>query len=437
MSVVHARKVRRRSHPANRDAAPVKPARQLDVLVVGRGVVSIHVGCGGAELAMYQLAKSIGLAGHRVTMVADVVEADFGSTPEVRVVPVAGRMHKLASRLPNGFVGWMVKHLVGNIASALRARRLLREEHFDVVHAHGNLCALLLSRFTRVPIVYTEHDSTPWSCRYRTWYERLVRRVIYRAVNVRAYRRVTAVATTCDALREDLVGRFGIEPPRVRTIMNGAYYDVFHPDAEIAKGSHVAPFSRYCLFVGRLTPRKAADLLLRALVEAPRINCVFAGDGPERPKLESLARSLGVADRVAFLGDVAPSNLAGLYGRADLLVIPSFSEGTPLVAFEAMACGTPVLSSRVAGLPDVVDEWMTGFLIKPGDIGQLAVAMRFLTADRKALKRMGHEAQRRVRKRFLWPNVARQYLEVFHELDAGTRMGTAGAGHSSPVAAVA
>jgi len=395
----------------------------------------VHVGCGGAELAMYQLSKSIGLAGHRVTMVADVVESDFGSTPEVRVVPVTGRIHGLAGRLPNGFVGWMVKHLVGNIASALRARQLLRQEHFDVVHAHGNLCALLLSRFTRVPIVYTEHDSTPWSCRYRTWYERVIRRVIYRAVNVRAYKRVTAVATTCEQLRDELVHRFGIEPPRVRTILNGADFDVFHPDAEVARGTQAVPFSRYCLFVGRLTPRKAADLLLRALAEAPRINCVFAGDGPERPKLEALARSLGLADRVAFLGDVAPTRLAPLYGGADLLVIPSFSEGTPLVAFEAMACGTPVLSSRVAGLPDVVDEWMTGFLIKPGDIGQLAVAMRFLTADRKALKRMGNEAQKRVRKRFLWPNVARQYLEVFHELDSGVDI--AGAGLASPVAAVA
>jgi len=391
----------------------VKP---LSVLVVGRGVVPVKIGCGGAELAMWQLAKSIGLAGHKVTLVADVVTDDFPPTPEVRIVPVAGRLQRLVSRLPNGFFGWIVKHLAGNVASALRARRLLREDHFDVVHAHGNLGALLLGRLTRVPVVYTEHDSTPWSCRYRTWYERLVRRVIYRAVNVCAYRRVTTIATTCEALREELVGRFGVDSTRVSTILNGADFDVFNPDVGSSEITERIPFSRYCLFVGRLTPRKAADLLLRALAEAPRINCVFAGDGPERRKLELLAKSLGVSERVAFLGDVAPRNLAPLYARADLLVIPSFSEGTPLVAFEAMACGTPVLSSRVAGLPDVVDEWMTGFLIKPGDVGQLAVAMRFLTADRAALQRMGKEAQKRVRKRFLWPNVARQYLELFHAL---------------------
>jgi glycosyltransferase involved in cell wall biosynthesis len=414
MSTVRTRNARRRSHASNRPVPVPRSVAPLDVLVVGRGVVPVKVGCGGAELAMFQLSKAIGLAGHRVTLVADVVESDFPSTPEIRVVPVAGRLHRFVSHLPNGFVGWLVKHFVGNVASALSARRLLRTERFDVVHAHGNLAALLLTHFTRVPVVYTEHDSTPWSCRYRTWYERVVRRAIYRAVNVRAYRRVTSTATTCEALRDDLVNRFGITTTRVLTILNGADFDVFNPTTSSDFVQRHVPFANYCLFVGRLTPRKAPDLLLRALVDAPRINCVFAGDGPERKRLEALASSLGVSERAVFLGDLAPDQLAQTYSAADLLVIPSLSETTPLVAFEAMACATPVLSSRVAGLPDVVDDWLTGFLIKPGDIGQLAVAMRFLTADRKALRRMGNEAQRRVRKRFLWPNVARQYLELFH-----------------------
>ena len=435
MSTVHTRTARRRSHAPKRGAAAPRPAAPLNVLVVGRGVVPVKVGCGGAELAMFQLSKAIGLAGHRVTLVADVVESDFPSAPEIRIVPIGGRLHRLASRLPNGFVGWIVKHFVGNVASALGARRLLRAEPFDVVHAHGNLSALLLTHFTRVPVVYTEHDSTPWSCRYRTWYERLIRRAIYRAVNVRAYRRVTSIATTCEALREELVGRFGITKTRVLTILNGADFDVFNPGTSTDFVERNIPFAHYCLFVGRLTPRKAPDLLLRALVEAPRINCVFAGDGPERERLEALAATLGVADRALFLGDLSPDQLAQTYTAADLLVIPSFSESMPLVAFEAMACATPVLSSRVAGLPDVVDDWLTGFLIKPGDIGQLAVAMRFLTADRKALRRMGNEAQKRVRKRFLWPNVARQYLELFHAT-APREVSAAGEGHAT-VAAVA
>jgi glycosyltransferase involved in cell wall biosynthesis len=155
---------------------------------------------------------------------------------------------------------------------------------------------------------------------------------------------------------------------------------------------------------------------MRALVEARETNFVFAGDGPMRRRLEQLASELGVGERVAFLGVVSPDRLAALYTGADLLVLPTFSEASPLVAFEAMACGTPVLSTRVAGLPELVSDWQTGFLVKPGDVGQLAIAMRFLTADREKLARMGAEAQRKVRKRFLWPNVARQYLALYQRL---------------------
>lgn len=386
----------------------------LRLLMVGRGVVPIKVGCGGAELAMYQLGKALALAGHEVTVVADVVEKDFPTTPGLTFVPPAGSLHRRANRLPDSFLFWIVRHLLGNLASFARARELLRSGRYDLVHAHGNLVGYLLARAARVPLVYTEQDSTPWSCHYRRLHERLIRRLIYRLVNVPAFRRATAVATACSSLRTDLLERWGIPAVRVQTILNGADFDVFNPDSH--REQSLSPFSQYCLFAGSLTPRKAPDLVLRALVEASETKCVFAGDGPMRRRLEELATELGVAERVAFLGAVPPGRLAALYTGADLLVLPTFAEASPLVAFEAMACGTPVLSTRVAGLPELVRDWRTGFLVKPGDVGQLAIAIRFLTADRKALAEMGAEAQRRVRKRFLWPNVARQYLALYQSL---------------------
>jgi glycosyltransferase involved in cell wall biosynthesis len=389
-------------------------ARSLRVLVVGRGVVPIKVGCGGAELAMYQLSKTLALAGHQVTVISDVVESDFPGTPGLRFVPPKGRLYRLAARLPAGFAGWVVRHLLGNLAGVARARELLRTETYDIVHAHANLAAYLLARAVDVPVVYTEQDSTPWSCRYRRLHERLIRRAIYRLVNVPAFRRVACTATVCESLRLELLERWGIESVHVTAIPNGADFDVFNPHArDVASPS---PFDRYCLFVGSLTPRKAPDILIRALVEAPTTNCVFAGAGPMREELELLAVRLGVAERVAFLGSLGPGELAPLYCNADLLVIPSVSEAAPLVAVEAMACGTPVLSSRIAGLPELVHDWGTGFLVKPEDVGQLAIAIRFLTMDREELQRMGARARRSVRKRFLWPSVAREYLTLYHAL---------------------
>jgi glycosyltransferase involved in cell wall biosynthesis len=390
----------------------------MKVLMAGRGVVPIKVGCGGAELAMYQLARALAIAGHEVTVVADVAEQDFARVPNLEIVQLDSRAQRVASKLPGSFLGWIVQHFVANVATALRVRSLLRSgRQFDLIHLHAALAAVLVGRFATSPLVYTEHDSTPWSCRYRRWYERVLRKAIYLAVNVPAFRRVDRLATISEQLRTDVLTRWGVAAQNVMTIFNGADIDIFNPDR---CGPSPVPerfgFDRYVLFVGKLTPRKAPDLLVRALAEAPDTNCVFAGDGEMRGRLEQLAAELGIADRVAFLGDVAPKDLGPLYVGADLLAIPSVSEGTPLVAFEAMACGTPVLSSRIAGLPELVHDWTTGFLVKPGDVGQLAIAIRFLTVDREALQRMGKEAQGRVRKRFLWPNVAREYLSLYHSL---------------------
>src|SRR5260221_1670085 len=174
----------------------------MKVLMAGRGVVPIKVGCGGAELAMYQLARALSVAGHEVTVVDDVAESDFARVPNLEVVQLDSRAQRLASRLPGSFLGWIVQHLVANVATALRVRALIRSgRQYDLIHLHAALATVLVGRFATCPLIYTEHDSTPWSCRYRRWYERLLRKAIYLAVNVRAFRRADRVATICESLR--------------------------------------------------------------------------------------------------------------------------------------------------------------------------------------------------------------------------------------------
>jgi glycosyltransferase involved in cell wall biosynthesis len=275
-------------------------------------------------------------------------------------------------------------------------------------------------------VIYTEHDAPPWLCRYRSRVERVVRHAAYRTINASAFRLVDRVGATFAALREDAIRRFGLSPEKITTIANGTNLSVFTApeitpaerslDAALRDGGRPVPFEDFCLFVGRLESRKAPDLLLQALVEAPGANCVFVGDGPMRPELERLTDELQLRDRVAFLGHVRAADLPALYARAQLLLLPSVSEAMPLVVLEAMACGTPVLASRIAGLPTVVRDYDTGVLVDPGDVGQIALALRFLLRDRALLAHMSGQARRLVHQRFMWSAVAAEYERMYRSL---------------------
>jgi glycosyltransferase involved in cell wall biosynthesis len=129
------------------------------------------------------------------------------------------------------------------------------------------------------------------------------------------------------------------------------------------------------LFVGMFVPVKNLDVLLRAYAsvhDRVAMPLTLAGDGPLRAALESQARELGVAGSVRFVGAQSREEVAALMGRAAALVLPSRSEGWPLVIAESLGCGTPVVASRVGGIPEIVASDAGGILVTPGDVGALA-----------------------------------------------------------------
>jgi glycosyltransferase involved in cell wall biosynthesis len=385
---------------------------RMKILIASRGVVPVRAGCGGAEIVVYQLSRWLAAQGHDVTLVAEVDEDEFEILPGLEVVPVGSSASRWWRWLPDGLARWVVQHLIGNIVVALTVRRLVRDraDGFDVVHAHGALSALLISLRRPAPLVYTEHDATPWSCRYRRWYERWLRKTIYRALNVTVFKRADHVVTVFPSLAAEITRHWRIEAAKVSVIGNGADIEAFRPrDASGSRVRRELGLERYALFVGSLVPRKCPDLLVDALAEAGDIPCVFVGDGPMRPRLERRAQELGIADRVVMMGAIASDKLAPIYAEADLVVLPTVSDAFPLVALEAMACGTPVLASRISGLPEMIEDWETGFLVKPGDVGQLAMGIRFLTGDGALRARMGENGRRKVRDAFRWQVVAERY----------------------------
>jgi glycosyltransferase involved in cell wall biosynthesis len=131
------------------------------------------------------------------------------------------------------------------------------------------------------------------------------------------------------------------------------------------------------VYVGRLSPEKGVTLVLRALAAVSQPNLTIIGNGPQRPELEVMTARLGIADRVHFLGSRPwGDELLELIRRHQALILPSLTEGLPLVLIEAMSQGVPVIASSVGGIPDLVQDGVTGLLFPRGDVAALAAAIR-------------------------------------------------------------
>jgi len=184
--------------------------------------------------------------------------------------------------------------------------------------------------------------------------------------------------------------------------LDGSRFEVVHYG--IAPGAEPIPppHGPRLLCVGRLVPIKGHDTLLHALAAAvasvPGLTLEIAGDGPLRGRLEELARDLGIARAVTFAGRV--DRVADAYERAEIVVVPSRGEGFGMVALEAAERGRAVIASAVGGLPEIVDDGVTGVLVPPGDVEQLAAAIAGLAVDPQRSGALGAAARERALREF-------------------------------------
>jgi glycosyltransferase involved in cell wall biosynthesis len=154
------------------------------------------------------------------------------------------------------------------------------------------------------------------------------------------------------------------------------------------------------LFVGRLAGVKGVSVLFEALESiAPRfpdLQLTLIGDGLERADLEKEAQARGLGGAVTFAGYRSQAEVAEALREADMLILPSFAEGVPVVLMEAMAAGIPVVTTRVAGIPELVEDGVSGLLVPPGDTDALADAISALLADPARRARMGEKGRAKV-----------------------------------------
>jgi len=264
------------------------------------------------------------------------------------------------------------------MASAVKGtvRSILESGHdFDLIDAHyfypDGVAAVMIGKALGKPVVITARGT---DLNLIPQYA-LPRRMIRWAAAHSA-----AMITVCQALKDVLL-ELGVADSRVTVLRNGVDLEAFRPPADReALRARLGMSGPTLLSVGYLIERKGHHLVIDALKHLPGVKLLIAGDGPDRTRLAEQAAKAGLADRVTLLGRLDTRQLADHYGAADALVLASSREGWANVLLESMACGTPVVATRIWGTPEVVGEACAGELVAERTAQGLAQGVQALLA---------------------------------------------------------
>lgn len=289
----------------------------------------------------------------------------------------------------------MSGYLAAGFASGMKARRRVEP---DVIHAHwwfpSGLLAAGVSRFSRTPLVTTMHGSD-----IRLARDIAAARPFFRQV-MRRSSQVTVVSSWLASEASAIVpGLSPIVAPMPVAI------DRFAPGGQ--------RHERRFLFVGRLNAQKGLAHALQAMARLDDATLDVVGDGPDGSRLKAMAAEAGIASRIFWHGQLMQDQLVHLYQSATALVVPSTDEGLGLVAAEALMCETPVIAFRSGGLTDVVEDEVTGLLVKPGDESALAMAMKRVLAQPSQARAMAMAGRITSIAAFSPEAVASRYAEVY------------------------
>jgi glycosyltransferase involved in cell wall biosynthesis len=291
-----------------------------------------------------------------------------------------------------------------DIKALLRLYRILRLECPQIVHTHtakAGFLGRLAARLAGVPVVvhtYHGHILHGYYGPLKSWLllqmERGLGRITDRLVTVSA------------SVKEDLIAYRVAPAEKISVIPLGLdlkpFFDCLSLKGEFRGELGLDPGVRLVGILGRMFPIKNHRLFLesaaRAAEQETNVRFVIVGDGILRSEMERYAQDLGIHQKVTFTG--WRRDLPRIYADLDLLVVSSDNEGTPVSAIEAMASGRPVVATRVGGLPDLVHDGETGYLVPAKQPEALAAAMLKLIRNSQRAEQMGRAAQLSVKERF-------------------------------------
>ncbi|MEM3612936.1 MAG: glycosyltransferase family 4 protein [Candidatus Bathyarchaeia archaeon] len=369
-----------------------------------------HVG-GGVEKVVYELSKRL------VKMGCDVLVITLGEkclcydVDGIKVYRAAGidltKLFQMQLSIPKD-----IKNILN----------VTKDFSPDIIHAHNiffttSLLAVLIKHISHQKLVFSAHLGDVgnlallgrWKALTAKTYEKIFGKIILSSSDV--------VIAVSHAVRQHVIS-LGAPPKRVIVVPNGVDLEEFSMPFNTRKS--IEPD---VIFVGRLIPNKGLEYLIEAakiLIRSgsTKIRFKIVGDGPYRQQLEELVTRYGLSPYFEFLGFVP--KVSEILRNGGIFVRPSLTEGMPLTILEAMASGLPIIATRVSGTAEIVIHNETGILVEPGNVEQLAEAIKYLVESPDEALRLGWNArafiERHYREKFSWDAAASNVLSVYESL---------------------
>jgi len=282
---------------------------------------------------------------------------------------------------------------------------IIKDEDIHVIHAHGMMCAIICSiaallSSSRPQVVSTLHNFPIFKSD--------TKRRIFGLLAAPLFRSNSEIIVVSRALKDYIQPQWKIPRDKIHVIYNGIDVNdiVEKAEREISTPKPESPF--VVLTIARLIADKGVDVLLKSaallITENPSLAkrpLIFriAGDGPEMSQLKKTAQELGIEEYVEFLG--FRKDIYGVIKSSDVVVLCSRNEGLGISLLEAMALRKPVIASKVGGIPEIINDGVTGILVSPDDPQELSRAIAHIFCNDKLAQRMGEEGYKNVQSHFL------------------------------------
>jgi glycosyltransferase involved in cell wall biosynthesis len=358
--------------------------------------IDFYPDVGGVAAHVVELGKALARQNHDVNVVAIPCGEERSPASTLHGM----RVHRPSIPKQKPIYSWMTHRWL---------QKFIRDEGIDVLHVHG-LRPLEATKNLTAPVVFTNHTSG--------FLKRIKKGP---AEHRKLAKRLSHVSHVLAPSQElvDATLAVGYHGP-VTFISNGVDTERFTPGPATFRDEWGAQDDEVVILLARRLVEKNgvtvfAEALSRLAETDLKFRAVFAGDGAEREAVTQILSRNKAIDSSVFLGNVPNENMPAIYRSADLSVLPSFMEATSITGLESMACGLPLVGTKVGGIPVLIDDENTGVLVEPGDPEGLAKAIHQLADDATLRRGMGDRARQRAADLFSWDRIANETVAIYQQ----------------------